>query len=290
MNNTTHLSVNNGTTGIKAKELLRSRIIYAILTIVLIIWIFPFLWMVAGSFKPQNEILAVHPALLPKKATFQNYIRWFTELNIYKFFGNSLIVAIVTAFGNLLCSSMVGYALAKIHYPGKKIVFGAVMVTLMVPSVVTFVPLFVMVTKLRLLNSYAALILPYLTMPLGVFLMRQFMVDIPNEFIEAAKLDGAGEFRTFIQIILPLAKPPLATLFILTFLQSWNNFLWPLVAAQTQDRYTLPVALSLYSTGAHATDFGLLMAGAVLVIVPILILFVFLQRYFIEGIASTGLK
>ncbi len=280
------LSVSNSNN----QKKLHNSIMYLVLAVLLIIWIIPFLWMFVCSFKPQKEILSIHPSFLPKAATLQNYIRWFTELDIYSYFGNSFIVAIITAFGNLVCSSMVGYALAKIRYPGKRLVFGAVMVTLMVPSVVTFVPLFVMVTKMGLLNSYAALILPYVTMPLGVFLMRQFMYDIPNELMEAAKIDGAGDFRTFIQIVLPLSKPPLATLFILSFLQSWNNFLWPLVAAQTQNKYTLPVALSLFSTGAHATDFGLLMAGAVVAIFPILLLFIFLQRYFIQGIATTGLK
>jgi multiple sugar transport system permease protein len=160
----------------------------------------------------------------------------------------------------------------------------------MVPGVVTFVPLFVMVSSFGLTSSYAALILPFITTPLGVFLMRQFMLGIPDELIEAARIDGAGELRIFARVVMPLCGPPLATLGILTFLASWNNFLWPLVAAQTEKMYTLPVALSLYSTGQNATDYGLLLAGSVLIIAPILLLFVFLQRYFIQGVATTGLK
>ena len=147
-----------------------------------------------------------------------------------------------------------------------------------------------MVSSLGLTSSYAALILPFITTPLGVFLMRQFMLGIPDELIEAARIDGAGELRIFARVVMPLCGPPLATLGILTFLASWNNFLWPLVAAQTENMYTLPVALSLYSTGQNATDYGLLLAGSVLVIAPILLLFVFLQRYFIQGVATTGLK
>jgi multiple sugar transport system permease protein len=147
-----------------------------------------------------------------------------------------------------------------------------------------------MVSSFGLTSSYAALILPFVTTPLGVFLMRQFMLGIPDELLEAARIDGAGELRIFARVVMPLCGPPLATLGILTFLASWNNFLWPLVAAQSEDMYTLPVAISLYATGQNATDYGLLLAGSVLVIAPIILLFVFLQRYFIQGVATTGLK
>ena len=177
---------------------------------------------------------------------------------------------------------MVGYALAKMDFAGKNILFGAVMVTLMVPSVATFVPLFVIISNMGLANSYAALILPFLCQPIGVFLMRQFISGIPDALMEAARVDGAGELRIFFQIVLPQCGPPLATLSILTFLSSWNNFLWPLVAAQTEEKYTLP--------GQNATNYSVLLAGAVLVVTPILLLFVFLQRYFIQGVAGTGIK
>lgn len=211
-------------------------------------------------------------------------------LNFGSYFSNSLIVAVITVLGNIVFCSMVGYALAKMKFAGKNIVFGAVMVTLMVPSVATFVPLFVVVSNMGLSNTYAALILPFLTQPIGVFLMRQFIAGIPDALMEAARIDGAGELRIFFQIILPQCGPAMATLAILTFLSSWNNFLWPLVAAQTDDMYTLPVALSLYSTGQNATNYSVLLAGAVLIITPILLLFVFLQRYFIQGVAMTGIK
>mgnify|MGYP000832992693 CR=1 FL=1 len=201
-----------------------------------------------------------------------------------------MVVAVITVLGNMVFCSMVGYALAKMDFAGKNILFGAVMVTLMVPSVATFVPLFVIISNMGLANSYAALILPFLCQPIGVFLMRQFISGIPDALMEAARVDGAGELRIFFQIVLPQCGPPLATLSILTFLSSWNNFLWPLVAAQTEEKYTLPVALSLYSTGQNATNYSVLLAGAVLVVTPILLLFVFLQRYFIQGVAGTGIK
>jgi multiple sugar transport system permease protein len=160
----------------------------------------------------------------------------------------------------------------------------------MVPGMVTFVPLFVVVSKLGLVNSYAGLILPFLAQAFGVFLMRQYLLSIPDELLEAARVDGAGELRIYWRIVLPLCRPALATLGILTFLGSWNNFLWPLVVATTEDKYTLPVALALYSVGQNRTQYGLLLAGAVVVVVPVLIVFALLQRHFVRGIATTGLK
>jgi multiple sugar transport system permease protein len=250
----------------------------------------PFVWMVLSSFKTQGEILRNPTGFWPSDPTWSNYARWFSELNIQNFFFNSLLVAVVTVLGNLAFCSMVGYALAKMDFPGKRVLFVLVMVTLMTPGVVTFVPLFVLIAKIGLVNTYPALFLPFLTSPLGVFLMRQFMLGIPDSLIEAARIDGAGEVRIFARVVMPLCGPPLATLGILTFLGSWNNFLWPLVAAQSEDKYTLPVALSLFSTGQDATDYGLLLAGSVLVITPIVLLFVSLQRFFIQSVASAGIK
>ncbi len=264
--------------------------VYAGLTLAGVATLMPFAWMLLGSFKTQGELLRRPVTWWPEAPTLANYERWFGELQISQFFFNSLLVAVVTVLGNLLFCSMVGYALAKMEFAGKRVLFLLVMLTLMVPGVVTFVPLFVMVSKLGLVNTYAALILPFLVSPLGVFLMRQFMMGIPDSLIEAARIDGAGELRTFTRIVLPLCGAPLATLGILTFLGSWNNFLWPLVAAQSADKFTLPVALSLFSTGQNATDYGLLLAGSVLVIAPIVALFVALQRYFIQGVAATGIK
>lgn len=265
-------------------------LVYGILIVAVAATLLPFVWMLLGSFKTQGELLRNPTGWIPQEPTLENYVQWFTQFNIGGFFLNSTIVAVVTVLGNLLFCSMVGYALAKMDFPGKRLLFLLVMVTLMVPGVVTFVPLFVMVGKLGLVDTYAALFLPYLAQPLGVFLMRQFMVDIPDSLLEAARIDGAGEVRIFTRIVLPLCGPPLATLAIMTFLASWNNFLWPLVAAQTEDRYTLPVALALFSQAENATNYGLLLSGSVLVITPIVALFIALQRYFIQGIAMTGIK
>jgi multiple sugar transport system permease protein len=268
----------------------RQYAVYAALLVAGALTVMPFVWMLLGSIKPDGEILADPGGWLPHSATLANYQRWFESLHITTYFTNSAIVAVLTVLGNLIFCSMVGYAMAKLEFTGKRLLFGLVMITLMVPGVVTFVPLFVVVAKLHLINTYAGLILPFLTSPTGVFLMRQFIRSIPDSLIEAARIDGAGEFRIFARIVLPLSGPPLATLGILTFLASWNNFLWPLVVAQNQDRYTLPVALSLYSTGEQATDYGLLLAGSVMVITPIVAAFIALQRWFVQGVATTGIK
>ncbi|GAA1724662.1 carbohydrate ABC transporter permease [Isoptericola hypogeus] len=250
----------------------------------------PLLWMVVSSVKPEGEIRQFPPTLIPQEVTLSNYTALFDSLNFPRFFLNSVVVALAVTVGSVLFSAMVGYALAKIDFPGRRALFALVMGTLMVPGMVTFVPLFVLVANLDLINTYAALILPFLAAPFGVFLMRQFMLDIPDELLDAARVDGAGEFRTFFRIVLPQAKPALATLGILTFLGSWNNFLWPLVAVQSADMYTLPVALALYSTGQNTVQYGLLVAGATVIVLPILVVFLFLQRHIVQGISTTGLK
>lgn len=264
--------------------------LYIVLTLGLIAMIMPFVWMILGSFKTTAEIRQYPTEFLPREATFENYVQLFGRLDFATFFANSIIVAVFVTLGNIVFSSMVGYALAKLEFRGKKLLFGLVLTTLMVPGVVTFVPLFVLTANLGLVNSYPGLILPFLITPLGVFLMRQFMLSLPDDIIEAARIDGASEWRIFLRVIMPLCGPAVATLTILTFLGSWNNFLWPLVVATTEDMYTLPVALALYSVGQNAAQYGLMMAGAVVVVVPVLIVFVLLQRYFVQGIALTGIK
>lgn len=264
--------------------------LYVVLTLGLVAMVMPFIWMILGSFKTTAEIRQHPTNFWPIDPTVENYAELFVRLDFATFFANSIIVAFFVTLGNIVFSSMVGYALAKLEFRGKKLLFVLVLATLMVPGIVTFVPLFVLTANLGLVNSYPGLILPFLITPLGVFLMRQFMLSLPDDIIEAAHIDGAGEWRIFLQVIMPLCGPAVATLTILTFLGSWNNFLWPLVVATTEDKYTLPVALALYSVGQNAAQYGLMMAGAVVVVVPVLLIFVVLQRYFVQGIALTGIK
>jgi multiple sugar transport system permease protein len=264
--------------------------VYVVLTGGLVVLVGPFLWMLLGSFRPDRELKQVPPARLPQHPTLDNYRHLFSQLDFPTFFLNSAVVAAAITLGNLIFCSMLGYALAKLHFPGKKVVFGLVLGTLMVPGVVTFVPLFVLVSNLHMVNTYPGLVFPFLAGPFGVFLMRQFIQSLPDELIHAARVDGAGEWRIFRSIILPLCKPALATLGILTFLTSWNMFLWPLVVAQSEDRYTLPVALAIYAIGENKSDYGLLMAGSVVIITPVLVVFLVLQKHFVRGIAMTGIK
>jgi multiple sugar transport system permease protein len=264
--------------------------LYAVLAIGLVLVVIPFGWMLISSFKPEAEVRAVPPTWWPETVTTANYDTVLTRLDFPTYFLNSLIVALAVTAGNVVFGAMLGYALAKLEFRGKRVLFALVLGTLMVPGVVTFVPLFVLTTNIGLTNTLPGMILPFLAGPFGVFLMRQYILSLPDELIQAARVDGAGELRIFFVVIMPLCGPALATLGILTFLASWNNFLWPLVVAQTEDKYTLPVALALYAVGQNATKYGLLLAGAVVVVVPVIILFLVLQRYITQGIAMTGIK
>lgn len=264
--------------------------VYVILTIGLVAVISPFVWMLLSSVKPAREILSTPPTWLPDQLTGEHYRSLFERLDLGTYLTNSVVVAVAVTVGNMAFCSMLGYVLAKLSFRGRRLLFGLVMGMLMVPGMVTFVPLFVLVGNVGLTNTYSGLILPYLVQPVGVFLMRQFIGDLPDELIDAARVDGAGEFRIFARVVMPLCGPALATLGIITFLASWNNFLWPLVVAQTEDMYTMPVALALYSVGQNSIDYGLLLAGAVVVVVPVLLLFTFLQRHFTQGIATTGFR
>jgi len=264
--------------------------LYAVLGVGLLLMVVPFFWMVLSSVKPEGEVMSVPPTWWPETVTTDNYEALFTRLDFPTYFLNSILVALAVTAGNVMFGSMLGYALAKLAFPGKRLVFGLVLFTLMIPGVVTFVPLFVLTTNLGLTNTLPGMFLPFLAAPFGVFLMRQYILGLPDELIHAARVDGAGELRIFFSVIMPLCGPAMATLGILTFLGSWNNFLWPLVVAQTEDKYTLPVALALYSVGQNATKYGLLLAGAVVVVIPVVAVFLALQRYIMQGIAMTGIK
>ena len=264
--------------------------IYLGLTLGIVLMVGPFLWMLLGSLKPQAEFLVNPPTFLPNNPTTGNFDRLFSQLDFPRFFFNSALVAVAVTLGNVLFCPMLGYALAKLRWRGKRVVMGLVLATLMVPAGITLIPNFVLMANLNLVNTYPGLILPFLVGPFGVFLTRQFMYGIPDELLEAARIDGANEWRTFWTIVLPITAPVLATLGILTFLGSWNSFLYPLVMAQEPEMYTLPVALATFATGQYQADHGMLMAGSVVLVLPVLLIFILFQRWITEGIATTGLK
>jgi multiple sugar transport system permease protein len=264
--------------------------IYVLLVLGILIMVGPFLWMLLGSLKPQAEFMVTTPTFLPRAPTIDNYERLFSRLDFPRYFFNSSVVALAVTAGNVIFGPMLGYALAKLEWRGKGVIMGLVLATLMVPAGITLIPNFVLMANLGFVNTYPGLILPFLVGPFGVFLTRQFMYSIPDELLEAARIDGANEWRIFWQVVLPITVPVLATLGILTFLGSWNSFLYPLVMAQEPNMYTLPVALATFATGQHQADHGMLMAGSVVLVVPILIIFILFQRWITEGIATTGLK
>ena len=265
-------------------------LLYAVLIIGLILMVAPFAWMVLGSFKPRGEFLQSVPTWLPQAPTLDNYNRLVDRLDFPRFFFNSIVIAVSVTVGNLIFSPMLGYALAKLRFAGRRVLLLLVLATLMLPMAATLIPVFVLMSALGLVNTYAGLILPGLAGAFGVFLTRQFFQGLPDELLEAARIDGAGEFRIFWTIAMPLATPVLATLGILTFLGTWNAFIYPLVMAQEPEMYTLPVALATFATGQFQADHGMLMAGSVILVVPVLLIFIVVQRWVTEGIATTGLK
>jgi multiple sugar transport system permease protein len=264
--------------------------LHLVLIVGLIVMVTPFVWMLLGSFKTTGELRQTPPTWIPEDPTLDNYRDLFDRLNFPRYFFNSAVVAGIVTAGVLIISSMAGYAFAKLEFPGKRVLFVLVLSTLMIPIFVTFMPLFVLVTNLGLANTHAALILPWLANALGVFLMRQYIIGLPDELLEAARIDGAGEYTIFFRVVLPLCGPALATLAVLTFVAQWNSFLWPLVVATTEDMYTLPVAVALFATGQQETNLALQLAGATVVVVPMIILFFAMQRYVIQGVARTGIK
>jgi multiple sugar transport system permease protein len=268
----------------------RSVGLHVALIVGLVVMFMPFVWMILSSFKLTREIRRYPTRWIPEEPTLQNYRDLFDRLDFPRYFFNSTIVAVAITAGNLLFCSMLGYALAKLQFPGKRLLLAVMLGTLMIPPFVTFMPLFVIVTNMNLNNTHLGLILPFVVGAFGAFLMRQYILGIPDDLLDAARIDGAGEYRIFFRIVLPLCGPALATLAVLTFLASWNNFLWPLVVASTEDMYTLPVALALFSIGQQESNVGLQMAGAAVVVVPIIVLFYAMQRYVIRGVATTGLK
>jgi multiple sugar transport system permease protein len=251
----------------------------------------PFFWMFSASLMTSQEITRLPPPLLPARPQWANYVDVMHAAPLARAYLNSLLVTSLSVVGILFTSSLCGFAFAKYDFPGRNTLFMLVLASMMIPFFVTLIPVFYIVKQLGWLNNYAGLILPGAVSAYGIFLMRQFMLGIPDEFIDAARIDGASEFRIYWQIILPLSGPALATLGSFNFVGSWNAFLWPLLIVQSRELFTVPLALnSLRTYGMEARFFNLQMAGTAVSVVPALLAFVALQRYFVQGIALTGLK
>ncbi len=249
----------------------------------------PMIWMVITSFQTLNETRHFPPILVPSSIQWQNYTEVLQRAPFARWFLNTLVVTVVVVAGNLLFCSLAGYAFARIKFFGRDVVFILVLATLMIPFQVIMIPTFLIVRKLGLIDTLGALIVPNLAGAFGIFLLRQFFRSLPIELEEAARIDGASRLGVLFKIVLPLSGPVLATVAVITFLWTWNDFLWPLVTIYNPDNMTLQLGLTTFQ-GAHQTNTNLLMAANVMSVIPVLLLFFVAQRYFIRGIATSGLK
>ncbi len=266
-------------------------LVYMILTLASVVTILPFAWTLLSSFKPGGEIRQVPPTFFPQTFTLENYQTVLNDpdLPLPTFYRNSAIVAISNVFTNLFTSSLFGYIFAKFHFRGKRVLFWYIMAQLMIPFQVTMIPGYLILARLGLINNLLGLIVPSAITAFGIFLMRQFAQTLPDELLDAARVDGASEWRIYLQIVLPQFRPALATLGLLTFLFNWNAYLWPLIVLSEQQVRTLPIILTWYSN-QHSNQLHLSMAAAVLVMMPILIFFIGMQRWIVQGITFSGLK
>lgn len=260
---------------------------YVLLSIGGIIMVFPFLWMISTSLKTGTDIYNL--SLIPRPVTFNAYGEVLRKTKFLLWFKNSLIVACITTVSVLFFDTLVGYTFAKFEFKGKSFLFILILSTLMIPTEMLVIPWYMMITKLKLFNTYLSLLFPGLASAFGVFLMKQFFEAVPNDLLEAARIDGLSEFGIFIRTAVPLVKPAISALGIFTFLGNWNAFLWPVIAVAKPDIYTLPVGLALFS-GEAFNKWDLVMAGASIATIPVLIVFFIFQKQIIEGIHLTGLK
>jgi multiple sugar transport system permease protein len=249
----------------------------------------PLLWMVSASFMSAGEANDFPPRLLPRVFTLQNYVVLFTRLDLARSFFNSALVATSATLVSLLVNSMAGYAFAKLRFRGREHAFQVLLAALVIPAQVGMLPLFLLLKALGLVNTYAGVVVPFMAGVFGIFMIRQYALSIPDDLLDAARVDGAGEARIFLTIVVPVIRPILVTLAVFTFLSAWNDFLWPLIVLSDEAKYTLPVALASLS-GEHVQDTELMMAGSVLTVLPVVVLFVALQRAYIRGVMMGSVK
>jgi len=262
---------------------------------VLLIWLvaatmlIPLLWMISTSLKAPGTEFQLPPRWIPDHPVWTNYLKVWRAIPFGRFFFNSTLVSACVTFGQVLTSSLAAFAFARLTFPGRDKLFFAYLATLMIPGIVTLIPVFIIIHHLGWIDTYQALIIPGLFSAYGTFLLRQFFLGIPLALEDAARIDGCGPLRVYWNVILPLSKPALVTLVIFTFMGAWRDFLWPLIVTNSMEMRTLTVGLSTFQ-GIYSTEWTQLMAGSLMVMVPLVIVFIFNQRFFIEGIQLTGIK
>jgi multiple sugar transport system permease protein len=266
-------------------------LIYVILTLGLSFTLLPFIMMILSSFKTNVEVLRVPPTFWPENFTLENYVKIFNDpkLPLLRFYGNSAFVATLNVVSTLFTSSLVGYMFAKFEFPGKRLLFIWFLTLMMIPSQITMIPSYLILAKLGLINSLWGLVIFSAVDAFGIFMMRQFCETLPNELLDAARIDGASEWQIYWQVVLPQLGAPLATLGILGFMQNWNAYLWPMIVLQKIEVRTLPIILTWFNS-THTGQGGLVMAATVLIILPILIVFLFFQRWIVQGFTMSGFK
>lgn len=264
-------------------------LVYIILLLGCVITLAPFAWMLLTSVKTQVEAVSIPPSILPRHWDFGSYLTLQDKLPFWKMYGNTVITAIVTVIGQLTLCSLAGYSFGRIRFPGRDALFVLCLAVLMIPSSFLILPQYLTIQKMKLLNTLRAIFLPNLFSAFGTFLMRQFFMAIPQELEDAARIDGCGHGRIFTQIMVPLVKPGLVSLGVLTLRFAWNNLMWPMIVNTSTEKMTLAAGLS-YLQGQYLTDYPSIMAGALLSIIPLIVIYAIFQKQFIEGIALTGIK
>ena len=296
----TELIQTSGTPAVRPqgrRDLLRARrgryaattLAYITLIVIGVSSILPLLWMVSTSLKTTTALYVFPPQLIPDEPTLVNYERFFRQ-DGWLFIRNSVIVSLSVTVIVTVTSAMAGYAFAKIPFPGRQAVFMSMLGGLMIPFEVILIPLFVLIVRLHLADGYLGIILPMCASPFGIFVMRNFLYSMPNDLLDAARVDGATEFGIFWKIVMPLSRPALAALATIVFLTSWSAFIWPLIASSSPDTRTLPVAVSMSKQLGFSANYGMMMAAATVTFVPALAIYLAFQRYFVQGITMSGLK
>lgn len=278
--------------GLKEKDILKRVLFYGGNAIVALIFVSPLLWMIAASLKPEAQIfsdMSTIRTFWPTAATLGNYVEVFTRVNMMKFILNSLFYVFVIVILDLAVNSVCGYALAKFDFPGKELLLTVVISLMVLPMEAIMLPLYKEVASLGWVNTWAGLIVPFVGKCFSIYMFRQFFLDIPDDLLEAAAIDGCGPVKTFFTIVMPISGTVYATIFILDFVAHWNDFMWPMLVVTGEDMRTIQLAIQTFF-GSKPIHYGAIMASLTISAIPMLLMFVFLQKYYVEGIASTGIK
>ena len=278
--------------GLKEKDILKRVLFYGGNAIVALIFVSPLLWMIAASLKPEAQIfsdMSTIRTFWPTAATLGNYVEVFTRVNMMKFILNSLFYVFVIVILDLAVNSICGYALAKFDFPGKELLLTVVISLMVLPMEAIMLPLYKEVASLGWVNTWAGLIVPFVGKCFSIYMFRQFFLDIPDDLLEAAAIDGCGPVKTFFTIVMPISGTVYATIFILDFVAHWNDFMWPMLVVTGEDMRTIQLAIQTFF-GSKPLHYGAIMASLTISAIPMLLMFVFLQKYYVEGIASTGIK